>query len=137
MVREHVSTQGMLVREHVSTQDKFAPEYARHVGTGACKHARHVDTLACEHAGHVSTLLARRARNLGDSLEKYANAYAGLCKGQRLRHQNDITWLCSNFIIVYFLRWCRARDLFGSQIPVTTGGFELRITCIRSSYLND
>ena len=30
------------------------------------------------------------------------------------------------------LRWCRARDLFGSQIPVTTGGFELRISCIRS-----
>ena len=28
-----------------------------------------------------------------------------------------------------------ARDLFGSQIPVTTGGFELRISCIRSSYL--
>ena len=23
------------------------------------------------------------------------------------------------------LRWCRARDLFGSQIPVNTGGFEL------------
>ena len=33
------------------------------------------------------------------------------------------------------LRWCRARDLFGSQIPVTTVQFELRISCIRSSYL--
>ena len=33
------------------------------------------------------------------------------------------------------LQWCRARDLFGSQIPVTTGGLELRISCIRSSYL--
>ena len=22
------------------------------------------------------------------------------------------------------LRWCLAQDLFGSQIPVTTGGFE-------------
>ena len=31
-----------------------------------------------------------------------------------------------------FLRWCRARDLFGSQIPVTTGGFELRISRIRN-----
>ena len=29
------------------------------------------------------------------------------------------------------LRWCRARDLVGSQIPVTTGVFELRISCIR------
>ena len=33
------------------------------------------------------------------------------------------------------LRWCRARDLSGSQIPATTGGFELRVSCIRSSYL--
>ena len=31
------------------------------------------------------------------------------------------------------LRWCRAPDLFGSQISVTTGGFELRISCIQSS----
>ena len=33
------------------------------------------------------------------------------------------------------LRWCRARDLFGSQTPVITGGFEMQISCIRSSYL--
>ena len=33
------------------------------------------------------------------------------------------------------MRWCRAGDLFGSQIPVTTEGFELRISRIRSSYL--
>ena len=33
------------------------------------------------------------------------------------------------------VRWCRAQDLLGSQIPVTTGGFELRISCIQSSYL--
>ena len=33
------------------------------------------------------------------------------------------------------LRWCRARDLFGSQVPVTIGGFELRISCIQSCYL--
>ena len=35
------------------------------------------------------------------------------------------------------LRWCRAWYLFGSQIPVATGWFELRISCIRSSYLTD
>ena len=29
------------------------------------------------------------------------------------------------------LRWCRARDLFESRIPVTTGEFEPRISCIR------
>ena len=40
-----------------------------------------------------------------------------------------------NFEPSFKLRWCRARDLFGSQIPVTTGGFELRISCIQSSYL--
>ena len=46
------------------------------------------------------------------------------------------------FILKYFnsessfkLRLCRARDLFGSRIPVTTGGFELQISCIRSSFL--
>ena len=26
------------------------------------------------------------------------------------------------------LQWCRARDSFRSQIPVTTGGFQLRIS---------
>ena len=38
-------------------------------------------------------------------------------------------------IFAIILRWCRAPDLFGSQIPVTKRGFELRISCIRSSYL--
>ena len=33
------------------------------------------------------------------------------------------------------LWWCRARDLFESQILVATGGFELQISCIKSSYL--
>ena len=36
---------------------------------------------------------------------------------------------------ILLLRWCRALELFGSQIPVAKGGFELRISCIRSSYL--
>ena len=35
----------------------------------------------------------------------------------------------------YKLRWCPARDLFGSQIPVTTRGFELQISFARSNYL--
>ena len=30
------------------------------------------------------------------------------------------------------LIWCRARDLFGSQIPVTARGFKLQISCIWS-----
>ena len=33
------------------------------------------------------------------------------------------------------LRWCRTRDLLESQIPVITGGFELRISCIQIRYL--
>ena len=40
-----------------------------------------------------------------------------------------------NFEPSFKQQWCRARDSFGSQVPVTTGGFELRISCIRSSYL--
>ena len=35
------------------------------------------------------------------------------------------------------LWWCRARYLFWLRIPVTTEGFELRISCIRSSYLTN
>ena len=34
-----------------------------------------------------------------------------------------------------FLWWCHAQELFGLQIPVTSGGFELEIYCIQSSYL--
>ena len=42
---------------------------------------------------------------------------------------------CLDFEPSFNLRWCHARDLFGSQIPVTTRGFELRISCIPSRYL--
>ena len=49
--------------------------------------------------------------------------------------QNTIVNTSVLVIFWCLLRWCRARDLFGSQISVTTGGFELRISCIRSSYL--
>ena len=45
------------------------------------------------------------------------------------------TALVLTFILRYFnfepsftLQWCSARDLLGSQITVTTGGFELRIS---------
>ena len=31
------------------------------------------------------------------------------------------------------LQWCHTLELFGSQIPVTTGGFELGISCIWSN----
>ena len=40
-----------------------------------------------------------------------------------------------NFASSFKLRWSGARDLFGSQIPLTTRGFELKISCIKSSYL--
>ena len=43
--------------------------------------------------------------------------------------------LTANSIQSSILRWCRARDLLESQIPVTTEGFELRISYIRSSHL--
>ena len=38
-----------------------------------------------------------------------------------------------NFEPSFKLRWCRAQDLFGSQIPATIGGFELRVSCIQTS----
>ena len=41
----------------------------------------------------------------------------------------------SSLNIVSILRWFRDKDLFGSQIPMTTVGFELQIFCIRSSDL--
>ena len=37
-----------------------------------------------------------------------------------------------NFKPSFKLQWCRARDLFVSQIAVSRGGFELRISCIQS-----
>ena len=40
-----------------------------------------------------------------------------------------------NFEPSFKLRWCRARDLFGSQIPMTTRGFEQSISCIQSHHL--
>ena len=40
-----------------------------------------------------------------------------------------------NFEPSFKLWWCRVQDLFGSQIPMSTGRFELQISCIRSSYL--
>ena len=56
--------------------------------------------------------------------------------------QYDIKWklfLQRNFILRYFnfepsfrLRWCFAQFLFGSQIPLTSRGFKLRISCIQS-----
>ena len=42
---------------------------------------------------------------------------------------NDLSFNVKNCINIdlkcLILRWCHAQDLFGSQIPVTTGGFEL------------
>ena len=46
--------------------------------------------------------------------------------------KQDLTSLCQQS---QSLRWCRAQYLFGSQIPVTTGQFKLRISCIKTSYL--
>ena len=48
---------------------------------------------------------------------------------QIYNHGNNIVEYL-NFEQSLKLRWCRARDLFGPQIPVTTGGFELRISKI-------
>ena len=49
--------------------------------------------------------------------------------------ENNILLRNFNFEPSFKLRWCRARDLFRSQILMTTGGLKLQISCIRSSYL--
>ena len=36
--------------------------------------------------------------------------------------------------MLLFLQWCCAWHIFRSQFPVTSGGFELRMSCIQSSY---
>ena len=41
-----------------------------------------------------------------------------------------------NFQPSFKLRWCGAQDLFGSQIPVATGGFKLLISCKQCSAPN-
>ena len=60
----------------------------------------------------------------------------------RVIRLNVLPEICKPLLLRYFnfepsfkLRWCRVRDLFGLQIPVTTGGFEARISSIQSSYL--
>ena len=59
----------------------------------------------------------------------------------KLNHQSDkhFETINQSGIILWYpenncrAEWCRARGLFGSQIPVTTAWFELRISCIRSN----
>ena len=41
----------------------------------------------------------------------------------------------NNIESMLILWWLHTWELFGSQIPVTRGGFELRISCIWSNYL--
>ena len=49
--------------------------------------------------------------------------------------KSDVKLRYFNFEPSLKLRWCRARDLFGSQIPVTTGGFELRANLLHTKSL--
>ena len=68
---------------------------------------------------------------LENLISKYHNIYESICLGKQVHFIYVFRYL--NFEPSFKLRWCRARDLFGSQIPVTTGGFELQISCIRSN----
>ena len=51
------------------------------------------------------------------------------CLGEN--KEKYITLRNFNFEPSFKLQWCRAQDLFGSQIPVTSGGFEMRISCTK------
>ena len=58
--------------------------------------------------------------------------------GTTIDHAVDFDFVMQMYNLLEYnliLQWCCARDLFKSQIPVNTGGFELRTSCIRSSYL--
>ena len=48
--------------------------------------------------------------------------YLSIALNERCLDLDNVEILQAKF---YKLRWCSARDLFGSQIPVTIGGFEL------------
>ena len=79
----------------------------------------------------------------GNTVQKSGNQkHLGLILGEKITFNDHIISKLTNINKIHKLRyfnfepcfksrWCRARDLFGSQIPVATGGFELR----RSSYL--
>ena len=83
----------------------------------------------------------------GNTVQKSGNQkHLGLTLGEKITFNDHIISKLTNINKIHKLlyfnfepgfkpRWCRARDLFESQIPVATGGFELRISCIRSSYL--
>ena len=52
--------------------------------------------------------------------------------GSKIKYLKAIALRYLIFEPGFKLGWCRARDLFGSRIPVTTGEFELQISsCIR------
>ena len=87
--------------------------------------------------------LSRVKLFISEGLTEYNNTFTFY--GRKCKCAGLISSTCNINDIVHILgtagkrsikvRWCRARDLFGSQIPVTTEGFELQISCIRSSYL--
>ena len=86
----------------------------------------------------VSTNLLQTAVNNEDKQNDNLN-YSGVSYSTFVSKSKATN---THFLLRYFniepsfkLQWCCAQDLFGSQIPVTTGGFELQLPCIWSSYL--
>ena len=97
-----------------------------------------------EHKTKMSEMKGNNLQNTDDRLDKISKEMTELDKSielDQLKGQQTILlktlniWKqvlkeskmmrYSNFEPGFKLRWCRARDLFGSQIPVTAGGFEL------------
>ena len=46
-----------------------------------------------------------------------------------------LNYLLTTYVHILILWWCHAQELFESQVPVTLGGFELKISYIWSNYL--
>ena len=71
-------------------------------------------------------------------LKKVSQSFQALAQKTTLNEQLSKTHqqgfvVCEN--LLYKLQRCRDRDLFVSQISVTKGGFEMRISCIKKSSL--
>ena len=73
---------------------------------------------------------------ISSSITVIINRYGKKIRYETVKKQSCRFVIIQIFRIQVILRWYRARDLFGSQILVTIGGFELRISCIQSSYQN-
>ena len=119
------------ISKKMLTQEKFLAEVSAKLQK--CTFLDNLRTITQE--GNMET---RQMTSFFSSIfnaETVCNIHFWIWKQSKFVFMWPLFWFILVCKIPQFLWWCGTRDLFGSQIPVTTGGFELRISCIRSSYL--